>query len=75
MVRAALPDQPPLALPDGRRIAAPSDEGILKTLRPLWLRRRWTYGRSWYPWGQGPPHAQRVVEALGLPWSVRFEPG
>ena len=26
MVREALRDQPPLALPDGRRIAAPSDE-------------------------------------------------
>lgn len=36
LVRAALPDQPPLAVPDGRRIAAPSDEGILQTLRPLW---------------------------------------
>jgi len=75
MVRAALRDQPPLALPDGRKLPAPSDEVILETLRPLWLRRRWTHGRPWYQWGHVPPHAQRVLTALGVPLYVRFEPG
>ena len=74
MVREALRDQPPLALPDGRRIAAPSDEVILETVRPLWLRRRWTHGRPWYQWGRVPPHAQRLLDPLGVPLYVRFEP-
>jgi transposase len=75
MVRDALRDHPPLALPDGRQFPAPSDEVLLDTLRPRWLRRRWTRGRPWYQWGHVPPHAQRVLEALGIPLYVRFEPG
>lgn len=74
MVRDALRDQPPLALPDGRRLGAPSDEVILETLRPLWLRRRWAHGELWYQWGQVPPPAQRLLDALGVPLYVRFEP-
>jgi hypothetical protein len=75
MAREALRDQPPLALPDGRRLAAPSDEVILETLRPRWLRRRWTRGRPGYQWGQVPAHAQRLFDAVGLPLYARFEPG
>ncbi|MCL6563481.1 MAG: hypothetical protein K6U87_10775 [Firmicutes bacterium] len=75
MVREALRDPPPLALPDDRKLPAPSDAGIRETLRPLWLRWRWTHGRPWYPWGSVPPHAQRVLAALGVPLYVRFEPG
>ena len=74
MVREALRDQPPLAVPDGRRIAAPSDAVILETLRPVWLRRRWTHGRPWYQWGRVPSHAQRLLDALGIPLYVRVEP-
>ncbi len=74
MVRDALRDQPPVILPDGRRWAAPSDEVILATLRLVWRRRRWTHGRPWYPWGRVPPHAQRLLDTLGVPLSVRFEP-
>lgn len=39
MVREALRDPPPWALPDGRKLRAPSDKAILETLRPLWLHR------------------------------------
>ena len=74
MVRDALQDQPPLALPDGRKLPAPSDDVILETLRPLWLRRHWSHGRPWYQWGRVPLHMQRLLEALGVPLYVRFEP-
>lgn len=75
MVREALRDQPPLALPDDRKLPAPSDEVILDTLRPLWVRQQWTHrGRPWYQWGHVPPRAQRVLTALNLPLYVRFGP-
>lgn len=74
LVRAALRDQPPLALPDGRKIPAPSDEVILEGLRTLWLQRCGTAGRPWYQWSRVAPHTQRLLEALDLPLYVRFEP-
>lgn len=74
LVRVALQHQPPLALPDGRKIAAPSDEVILDTLRTLWLLRRWTAGQPWYQWGRVTPPVQRILDALDLPLYVRFEP-
>ena len=75
LARAAFQDQPPWALPDGRKIAAPADEVILQELRPLWLRRRGTAAHPWYQWGHVAPHLQQLLEALQLPLYVRFEPG
>lgn len=76
MVRETLRDQPPLALPDGRKLPAPSDEVLLDPLRPLGLRRRRPHGHRWYPRGHVPAHAQRVVlPAFEVPLYVRFEPG
>ena len=75
LAREAFQDQPPWALPDGRKITAPADELILQELRPLWLRRRGTPVHPWYQWGHVAPHLQRLLEALQLPLYVRFEPG
>lgn len=75
LAREAFQDQPPWALPDGRKIAAPADAVILQELRPLWLRRRGPAAHPWYQWGHVAPHLQRLLEALQLPLYVRFEPG
>lgn len=74
-VREALRDPPPWAVPDVRKLSAPSDAVVRETLRLLWERRRWSHERPWYPWGNVPPPAQRGFAALGVPLSVRLEPG
>jgi hypothetical protein len=55
LARAAFRDQPPWALPDGRKIAAPADGVLCQDLRPLWLRRQGTAVRPWYPCGHVAP--------------------
>ena len=74
MVRDALQDQPPLALPDGRKLPAPSDAVILETLRPPMDPAPLEPRLARYQWCQVPLHMQRLLEVLGVLLYVRLEP-
>ncbi len=72
-VRAAMVDQPPLAIPDGRKIANPSERVILDALRSLWVERREVNDIVWYQWTHVKPHTWRILEMLQIPIEHRFQ--
>ncbi len=73
MVRQAMVDQPPLALPDHRKIARPSETVILDALRTLWVERKEEEGMVWYQWTHVKPHVWRILEMLQIPVQHRFQ--
>ncbi len=72
-VRQAMADQPPLALPDGRKISNPSERVILDALRTLWVERREVGDVEWYQWTHVKPHVWRILEMLRVPIEHRFQ--
>lgn len=72
-VRQAMVDQPPLALPDGRKISNPSERVILDALRTLWVERREVGDVEWYQWTHVKPHVWRILEMLRVPIEHRFQ--
>lgn len=73
VVRQAMVDQPPLALPDGRKISNPSERVILDALRTLWVERREVGDVEWYQWTHVKPHVWRILEMLRVPIEHRFQ--
>lgn len=62
VVRDAMVNQPPLALPDGRKIANPSERVILDALCTWWVERRAVGDIVWYQWMHVKPHVWRILE-------------
>jgi transposase len=73
IVRDAMVSQPPLDLPDGRKIANPSERVILDALRTLWVERRAAGDVEWYQWTHVKPHVWRILETLRVPIEHRFQ--
>ena len=73
VVRTAMVNQAPLELPDGRRIARPSETVILDALRTLWVERRIEGDVEWYPWTHVKSHVRRILEMLKVPIEHRFQ--
>ncbi|MCY0881296.1 MAG: hypothetical protein OWS74_04805, partial [Firmicutes bacterium] len=73
MVRLAMIDQPPLELPDHRKIARPSETVILDALRTLWVERKEEDAMVWYQWIHVKPHVGRILEMLQIPIQHRFQ--
>lgn len=73
MVRDAMVSQPPLDLPDGRKIANPSERVILDALHTLWVERRTAGDVEWYQRSHVKPHVWRILETLRVPIEHRFQ--
>ena len=73
MVRQAMVEQPPLELPDHRKIARPSETVILDALRTLWVERKEEESMVWYQWTHVKPHVWRILEMLQIPIQHRFQ--
>ncbi len=67
LVRAALGDQPPLVLPEQRRVQKPSETVILDALGRLDIKRKWDGTTPWYQWSAVLPYQRRILEALDIP--------
>jgi len=67
VVRTALEDQPPLVLPEQRRVQKPSETVILDALCRLDIKRKWDGNMPWYQWSAVLPYQRRILEALDVP--------
>jgi len=66
-------NQPPVALPDGRKITNPSERVVLDALRTLWVERRAFEDVSCYPWTHGPDLVRPMLTTLQIPIEYRFQ--